>query len=242
MKFYYLTFCLFLGSFIADAQDIITLNNAEEIPAKVEQIGIDDVIYKKFNNPTGPSYKILKSSIFMIKYENGTKEVFKKTEEPATTTYQTTPTPPAIPTLVAGRAGFRLDQEFYSYKETGELLKDPQYAIAYKTYKTARVQQKFSKPTIIVGMIAGIAGSVVTGVSLLLYMEEQANGNSYSYSSYSNTSRHEQNLKDYGTAAVIGGTTAVIGWSSFIYGFTLKSRAYKGFRKTAEQYNAVAKF
>lgn len=237
MKFYYLTFCLFLCSFIASAQDIITLNNAEEIQVKVEQIGIDDVIYKKFNNLSGPSYKILKSTIFMIKYENGTKEVFKKTD--ASSTYQapSTPATPTIPTLVAGRSGFRLDQEFYTYRETSDLLKDPKYAIAYKTYKTARVQQKFSKPTIIVGMIAGIAGSVVTGVSLLLYLEERADGGGYY-----NNSGHEQNLKDYGTAAVIAGTTGIVGWTSFIYGFTLKSKAHKGYKKTAEQYNAVAKF
>ena len=238
MKFYYFTFYLFFCSFIASAQDVITLNNADEINAKVEQIGIEDVTYKKYDNLNGPSYKILKSAIFMIKFENGTKEVFKKAEE--TTSYQNTPTTPSIPALTAGRSGFRLDQEFYSYRETRDLLKDPKYAIAYNTYKVARTQQKFSKPTIIVGMIAGIAGSVVTGVSLLLYEIEQSDNSSSSY--YNNTSQHEQNLKDYGTAAVVAGTVGVIGWTSFAYGFVLKSRSHKGFRKTAEQYNAVAKF
>ena len=58
------------------AQDIITLRNGNDIQALVQEIGIDDVKYKRWDNQTGPNYTLKKSEIFMIKYANGDKEVF----------------------------------------------------------------------------------------------------------------------------------------------------------------------
>jgi hypothetical protein len=60
------------------AQDIITLKNGDEIKAKVQEVGLSDVKYKKFDNLTGPTYTLLKTEIFMIKYENGEKDIFKE--------------------------------------------------------------------------------------------------------------------------------------------------------------------
>lgn len=65
------------------AQDVIIKKNADEVQAKVLEIGESTVTYKKFSNPNGPSYTIPKSDIFMIKYQNGDKEVFKE-EAPQT--------------------------------------------------------------------------------------------------------------------------------------------------------------
>jgi hypothetical protein len=64
------------------AQDIITLRSGEEIKAKVQEIGTDNVKYKKYDNLSGPIYTLMKSEIFMIKYENGDKDIFKETESP----------------------------------------------------------------------------------------------------------------------------------------------------------------
>lgn len=60
------------------AQDIIIKKDAEEIKAKILEIGDNDVTYKKFSNPDGPTYTIPKSDIFMIKYQNGEKETFNE--------------------------------------------------------------------------------------------------------------------------------------------------------------------
>jgi hypothetical protein len=59
------------------AQDIIMLKNGDEIKASVQEVGIADVKYKKHENLNGPTYTLLKSEIFMIKYENGEKDIFK---------------------------------------------------------------------------------------------------------------------------------------------------------------------
>ena len=74
----------------AVAQDIITLKNGDEIKAKVQEIGSTDIKYKKYENLTGPVYTLSKAEIFMIKYENGERDVF--TETPVTKVRQGTET------------------------------------------------------------------------------------------------------------------------------------------------------
>ena len=81
MKTMYKTI-LFLAAFCvsaatAFAQDIITLKSGEDIQATVQEVGIGEVKYKNFDNPDGPSYTIKKSDVFMIRYANGSKDVFK---------------------------------------------------------------------------------------------------------------------------------------------------------------------
>jgi|GEM_PF-3841393 len=82
MKKYLLTLLIFiiLFGFKAMAQDVIMLKNGDEIKSLVQEIGADYVKYKKFDNQTGPLYNMAISEIFMIKYANGTKDVFNKVE------------------------------------------------------------------------------------------------------------------------------------------------------------------
>jgi len=61
------------------AQDIIFLKNGDEIQSIVQEIGIEYVKYRKFENQTGPIYNVSLVEIFMIKYENGTKDMFNET-------------------------------------------------------------------------------------------------------------------------------------------------------------------
>jgi hypothetical protein len=58
--------------------DVITLKNGDDINAKILEITPIEVKYKKCNAPDGPLYIAKKSDIFMVKYANGTKEVFKQ--------------------------------------------------------------------------------------------------------------------------------------------------------------------
>lgn len=63
----------FFSSLAVYSQDVITLKNADELIGKITRVGVNTVEYKK--DSTGPVYEIKKSEIFMIKYENGLKEV-----------------------------------------------------------------------------------------------------------------------------------------------------------------------
>ena len=66
-------------SFIVKGQDNIILKNGDEIKSKVLEISPIELKYKKWNQES-PIYSILKKDVFMILYENGTKEVFETQE------------------------------------------------------------------------------------------------------------------------------------------------------------------
>lgn len=72
-------FCLMLFiPTVVCAQDLIVKNNGDEIKAKVIDVDEDKVRYKKWTNKSGPTYSLGTDKIFMIKYQNGDKDVFQK--------------------------------------------------------------------------------------------------------------------------------------------------------------------
>ena len=76
MRIKILFLVLFIAAFGASAQDLIILRNNTNIKAKVLEVAITEIKYKKFDNLEGPVYSILKSEVFMIKYANGTTDIF----------------------------------------------------------------------------------------------------------------------------------------------------------------------
>ncbi|MDR2287286.1 MAG: hypothetical protein LBE04_07415 [Prevotellaceae bacterium] len=60
------------------AQDVITKQNGDVINSKISEISTDIVKYKKLELLNGPDYTISTVEIFMIKYENGSKDIFEK--------------------------------------------------------------------------------------------------------------------------------------------------------------------
>lgn len=67
---------LFIFTLSISAQDLIITSDDEEISSKVEEIHIETISYKKFDNLTGPSYHIKKSEVSKIVFENGNEEIF----------------------------------------------------------------------------------------------------------------------------------------------------------------------
>jgi hypothetical protein len=77
-----LLFVFLLGYFFshnAFSQDIMVLKNGDEVKVKVAEVLQDIIKYKKWENQDGPLYSEPKSNVFMIKYQNGTKDVFSNT-------------------------------------------------------------------------------------------------------------------------------------------------------------------
>jgi hypothetical protein len=74
------SFSFFLGLLVGlvsvQAQDVIRLKNGDEINAKVTEIGISEIKYKRFDYLEGPTVVIEKSEVFVIDFQNGTREVF----------------------------------------------------------------------------------------------------------------------------------------------------------------------
>ncbi|MDR0699016.1 MAG: porin family protein [Tannerella sp.] len=72
-----LALILFTGVSLVNAQDIITLReDGREIRAIVTEVGDRDVKYKPYDNRGRQVYSLPKSKIFMIEYEDGSKDVF----------------------------------------------------------------------------------------------------------------------------------------------------------------------
>lgn len=63
--------------------DLIIFRNGDELSAKVIEIGEDYVKYKTCDNLNGPVFNKSADGIFMIKYANGTKTIFKQKTTPS---------------------------------------------------------------------------------------------------------------------------------------------------------------
>ncbi len=63
----------------AFSQDILIKKTGDELEVKVLKISSEEIEYKKWSNPDGPSYIVSKGEVFMIKYKNGNKDIFNDT-------------------------------------------------------------------------------------------------------------------------------------------------------------------
>ena len=75
-----LFFLLLLAATSTQAQDVIVKRDGSTIVSKVIEITTTEVKYKRFSNPTGPTYTISKAELQAINYENGEKETFDGTQ------------------------------------------------------------------------------------------------------------------------------------------------------------------
>ncbi|MCB2406699.1 hypothetical protein [Hymenobacter lucidus] len=86
-----LTCCLL--ALTSYAQDTLTKQNGEELQVKVLEITPTEIHYKRFDYQDGPLIIVRKTDVFMIRYANGTKEVFG----PASGTLPSGKVPAALP-------------------------------------------------------------------------------------------------------------------------------------------------
>ncbi len=71
-----------LLSLNAIADDVLITKNSQKINAKIEEVGLDFIKYRRSDNPTGPLYTIAKKEIVSVIYDNGTVEVFQTEQQP----------------------------------------------------------------------------------------------------------------------------------------------------------------
>jgi hypothetical protein len=75
-------------SFAQECDNII-LQNGEEVMARVLEVTVEEIKYKRCDNLDGPVYSIKKADVFMIKYANGTKDIFATSNNTAAKASQT---------------------------------------------------------------------------------------------------------------------------------------------------------
>ena len=83
-----------LASNFCFSQDVITKKSGEDIQAKVLEITNTEIKYKKFDNPTGPIFTMSKTELLMIRYENGSKDIFTEIQSVTPTSNPTSSTTP----------------------------------------------------------------------------------------------------------------------------------------------------
>ena len=82
MKKFFLIVVFLICGLSLSAQDIITKTDGTDIKAKVTEVGQDQISYKKFSNPEGPTYTLGLSDVLMITYENGEREMYNTKKGP----------------------------------------------------------------------------------------------------------------------------------------------------------------
>lgn len=75
-RFFIVLISLLLLGWSARAQDVLTKTTGEELNVKVLEITPTEVRYKRTDNPDGPLITVRRTDVFMVRYANGTKEVF----------------------------------------------------------------------------------------------------------------------------------------------------------------------
>ncbi|WP_310393669.1 hypothetical protein [Hymenobacter sp.] len=102
MRTYLLFVILALLAGAAHGQDLLTKRNGDELPVKVVEITPAEVKYRRTDNPDGPLISVWRTDVFMIRYANGTKEVFGTGAVPAISGAATPAAAPAAPTPAVG--------------------------------------------------------------------------------------------------------------------------------------------
>lgn len=69
------------GNLILKSQDTIRFTRGETKAVKVMEIGINEIKYVRFDNPTGPTYTVNKYDVQSIKFANGQIDVFENKVE-----------------------------------------------------------------------------------------------------------------------------------------------------------------
>lgn len=75
-KFFFALLTTIFTLTVCFSQDLITKKSGEDIQAKVLEVTTSEIKYKKFDNLNGPTFSILKPEVLLIRYENGTKDMF----------------------------------------------------------------------------------------------------------------------------------------------------------------------
>lgn len=60
------------------SQDIITPKKGDDIEAEIIEISLAEIQYKKFNNLSGKTFRILKSEVLSVQFANGVKQTINE--------------------------------------------------------------------------------------------------------------------------------------------------------------------
>lgn len=110
MKQLIFTIAFIIIGFPIYAQDVILKKNAEEIQAKILKISDSEIEFKHWERPDGPIYIVPTRDVFMITYQNGTKEVVSLFHDQSGKDFPTTRSFPRYQGEVSVAYGLYIDE------------------------------------------------------------------------------------------------------------------------------------
>jgi hypothetical protein len=174
-------------SITAHSQDIIIKKTGDEIKAKIVEIGINEIKYKRFDFQDGPVYTISKSDVVLIKYENGINEVINSgstnnssNNNNYNNNSQTVVSPPMNNTSSQENVSEKIDYSMGSYNQNGRYISKSRVINTLRATNDAQIKALLnkSKRTKVTGNIIAtalgiplmVAGTVTTlvGVGMII--------------------------------------------------------------------------
>ncbi len=235
-------FLFLLGSSLLWAQDSVILKNGTEIQVKVLEVSSAQIKYKKQENPDGPLYTYSIKDVLLIKYANGTKDVFGS-QSSSVTTALPEPNSPRIETVeqLRYRRGFCSGQfvspqgNRLSGAETRQLLSATPAALDYYQRGKALRMGSYLTSAAAVGMIGG-------GLAVALLAGEGNGGEHHGWNlgpgdkeNGIGDNRHDEHHN--GDLTQAGYIVAGAGLLTGLVGIWLDHRVTINFKRAAEQYN-----
>ena len=138
-----LTFVLLVAGFLAAgfpsfAQDVITKKDGTDIQAKVLEVNENEVKYRRYDYLDGPIFTMLKSDILIVRYENGTNDVFNGKGK-SVTTVKSEPQPTVTDTEDRDRDDVKKDKKDSKKKSKKESSKKAPVSLTVNSpYPTKR--------------------------------------------------------------------------------------------------------
>ena len=65
------------------SQDVITKKTGDDLQVKIIEVGQSEIKFKKHDNQEGPIFTISKSDVLIVRYANGTKDIFDQENKKA---------------------------------------------------------------------------------------------------------------------------------------------------------------
>lgn len=184
--------CVFtlFAALAASAQDRIVRTDASEVNARVMEITPDEVRYKRFSNPDGPTYVQPITGVHYILYANGEKEVFNEPSEMKSDPQAALPAQPAspVPPVVSAQpdpsasvpAGYVLrTYEIGDYYEVdgvrgvvGELSDDKRHGLLISINEAYVPWSTFKKPNLRMSSLSDATDGEVNMQAMERYISE----------------------------------------------------------------------
>lgn len=163
--FPFLLIVVFLNK--VNAQDTLFLFDGAKVPSEVLEVGVNEIKYKKADNPDGPTYITYRSDVKIIRYKNGSSDTLKheRPVEIKTTVAKVSPpfdqTPPIYRTGPIYKQGGRISENYMH--NTLKRVKDYQINLHVKNAKIAKGVQYVG----FLAIPAVVAGGVLAFATLI---------------------------------------------------------------------------